>query len=439
MTETDAELPAGFAVESVRDDEMHVEPGSDAQFEHGVQYQGSYESDSDGNARAVRLHALALASAGEPVLLQSFTNTFIDKNGARVGAEAMERAIREEVGPLRTTSVRQFDVRIKHMVIAGPDQIRFHVVPRSVMIERDIETAMATTEALFKSCIIYSVWERTKLDPEVAALLARVGECWVPCQQNADLLRAHGVERVVVIPHPWQEDSQIAKCTSRRYTGFDRDGRHERSFYSIGLWQPRKGFHETIGAFLYAYKPGDRAKLTIKHIDTKFPNYPRPQESVEHWLADPNVKANGWTIKTLEKHLWLPGGHWAESEIIKLHFNSNIYVSASHGEGFGMPAFDAKVAGNRLIHVPFGGTHDFSDPAAGDIAIPCSPGPVPKEYGWGEGAEWADYQFSQLVTALTVVIPPDEYRRGPALEGMKFQAVGALMRQRVNAVRKAKR
>jgi glycosyltransferase involved in cell wall biosynthesis len=409
-------------------DKPYLAPGKPADNEWGIQYQGPFEAMDDGAARAVRLHARALAATGIPVLLQSFSNTFRGPEGAVVGAEAMDEGIKRETQALRHTSVRDLRLRVKHLVIHSAEQLRAFIIPTSVGIERDVERAMAMRQALYRSTIVYSVWERTKISDDIAAILRRVGECWVPCEQNRQLLMEHGVERVTVVPHPWEPTSTIARFVER--PAAPRDAR--RRFYAIGLWQPRKGFHELVGAFLRAFQPSDNVSLTVKHRATRFPGYPTPEESVAIWLEDPEVRSNGWRGDRLPGRIHLPGGHWPEKGIQRLHFESNIYVSASSGEAWNLGAFDAKVAGNRLVHVPFGGTADFA--GAGDVAVPYELAPVPPEYQWEAGAKWARVDVDDLRDALRVAEVPPAFVRGPWLDASEFSRVGALMRARAEAV-----
>ncbi len=431
---TEAIDPAlGFGREGIPENaEPHFMGGTDAEHEWGVQYQGPFESATDGSARAVRLHARALAEAGMPVLLQSFTNSFVGPDGVRLGAEAMAESVKKETHELRHRSIRDLRVRVKHMVVSSAESLRAHVIPASVAIEQDIERGMALRSAIYRTTILYSVWERTTLDRNIASVMARMGECWVPCRQNQRLLREHGIERVEVIPHPFDPKSDMAKLTGR-HIGADRASGPPRAitkrFYAIGLWQPRKHFHETIGGFLRAFVPGDAAMLTIKHKETRLPGYPTPRESVELWLADEAVKAHGWNAEKLAQHLWLPSGNWSESEILKLHFDSNIYVCASRGEAFCLPAFDAKVAGNAMILTGFGGAVDFAAPS--DALIPYEMEPVPEVYGWEPEAKWAVASVMSITRAMQMVEPPQTYARHPGLENFTLEAVGKKMRERI--------
>lgn len=420
------DLP-GYGV-SPRPDEAYVAPGKPAQHEWGVQYQGSFEGEADGTARAVRLHARALYAAGIPVFLQSFTGMFLGPDGTFQTAEATSERVKKEVEDLvQRASIGSLRVRIKHAVIPHSDFLRSWIIPRSVMMERDPDYAQRTMQALYKQTIVYSVWERTTIDPNIVGILKRVAECWVPSHHNAALLRDHGIERVTVVPHPWEDSSPLARAIERKPIPTKR-------FYAIGLWQPRKGFHELVGAFLTAFRPGEAAHLTIKYREWRWPGYPVPEESIAHWLAESTVRTNGWREDNLQPHLGLYGKHWPEDKIQALHFASNIYVSASHGEAFCLPAFDAKLCGNAMVHIPWGGTADFSDIT--DRPLPYELEPVPASYRWEPDARWASLDFPALVSALQQVGIPERYVRNDYVESCRLERVGALMRSRVEAVMK---
>ena len=115
-----------------------------------------------------------------------------------------------------------------------------------------------------------------------------------------------------------------------------------------------------------------------------------------------------------------------------LHLENNIYVSASHGEAWGLPAYDAKLAGNRLVYVAWGGVCDFA--ADEDIAVPCELEPVHGSYRWEHGARWAGYQLSDLVEGLQRARLPESFARPAGFEEkFSMRAVGEKMRILVDA------
>jgi glycosyltransferase involved in cell wall biosynthesis len=372
-------------------------PGTAAEFPFGVEYRGPHETIADGTNRAVRLNARALAETGMPVLLTSFAYSTVDENGVlqNVFDAGLPQEIEAEVGPLRRTNIGAIATRILHMVVHNADHLARVLTPPSFSV-LDIDVV----EAILSNTIVFSVWERDRIDQSIVSNLNRCGQLWVPCEQNREMLVASGVRewKVKVVPHPFDADSDMAKLVRRKPT-FKPAGGAERRYYSIGHWQPRKGFHELVGAFLCAFTPSDDTSLTIKYGGGEWKDYPSPQQSSAQWLVDSRVRRNGWTRELFDKKVKLIGGRISDNQILKLHFDNNIYVSASHGEAWNLGAFDAKVAGNTLVHVPWGGTSDFDD-VGRDAIVPYHMAQVHSSYRWEAGAQWAEYDFEDLVSAV---------------------------------------
>jgi len=142
------------------------------------------------------------------------------------------------------------------------------------------------------------------------------------------------------------------------------------------------------------------------------------------------VIANGWTNAAFRSRVTLIPGKVTEDAITKLHFMNNVYVSSSRGEAWNLGAFAAKVAGNRLVYVPYGGTEDFSD--ASDVKIPFHMAPVPESYRWEPGAEWADFDTDALCVTLAGTQAPTRFERPAWFEShFSLASVGTLMRKLV--------
>jgi hypothetical protein len=119
---------------------------------------------------------------------------------------------------------------------------------------------------------------------------------------------------------------------------------------------------------------------------------------------------------------------------LKLHFENNIYLAPSCGEAWCLPAFEAKVAGNTVIHTPFGGTADFCEDGV-DFALPYELEDVPSTYGWAVGSQWARTSEQELVYSMQMAFAPSSYSRSKDFEErFNLKAVGATMRTRLAEV-----
>jgi len=398
------------------------------EYRYAVMYTGEYETLWDGTAVAVRAHTRALSQAGVPVLLRSFTGTVVDENGAARPAHSVKVSsqVEREIGPLELTTAEHYFPIIKHLVVRDADHLKRVVIPQGA-IESDFDKLVKMRQWIYDSTIVYTVWERDRVDPAIAKGLSRVAECWVPSHANRDMLRRSGVpeEKIFVVPHPYDPQDPILKLQRRPAdTGW-------RKFYSIGRWEPRKGYVELIRAFLSAFSPHDQVVLTIKYTGGKWPGYPTPDEVIERCSENHD---GGWTRDKIRERVRLIEGRYPRAAILELHFRNNIYVSSSHGEAWNLPAFEACLAGNQVVYVPSGGVDDFV--GNGHVAVtPDGDEPVPSSYGWESDARWVSFTTHQLADALRKAQGFSSHdlsvTKGIDLRAYSLEAVGRLMRTRV--------
>lgn len=367
--------------------------GRKAEHPSAVMYVGEYETLWDGTAVAVRSHARALAQTGIPVSLRSFSGIVVDEHGVARPTHSVEPdpQVTREVGALELTTAAEYYPRILHLVVRSAEHLKQVVIPRGA-IAQDFEAQVKMREHLYASTILYTVWERDRVDPAIAKILSKVAQNWVPSHQNAQMLIESGVpaEKIRIVPHPYDPADPILKLQRRKANT------EWRRFYSIGRWEPRKGYAELVVAFLLAFKPEDKTILTIKYTGGKWPGYPTPEELKEKLSAEPPL---GWTAEKIRERVKLIEGRFPRAAILEIHYRNNIYVSASHGEAWNLPAFEACLAGNQVVYVPSGGVDDFA--RNGHVAVsPEGLAPVPRSYGWEADAQWTGYSVSDLSRAL---------------------------------------
>lgn len=406
-----------------------VAPGRPAKLAFAVHYQGEYETPWDGTAVAVRAHARALAATGIPVFLKSFSNTVTDEHGVvqPVHHIGLPESVEQEVGPLTKVRSSAGFPSILHLVVRDSEHLKRVVIPRGALSYGGFENEQGMRDHLYKSTIVYSVWERDRVDAGIARTLSRVAECWVPSTDNRDMLIRSGVpeEKIIVVPHPYDEGSDLLKLRKRFPI-------QQRRFYSIGRWEPRKAYAELIEAFLRAYEPKDGASLTIKYTGGRWPGYPTPEEVVAWCLRQPDLIARGWTKESFDKWVTLYEGRFPRAEILRLHFQNNIYVAASRGEAWCLPAFEAALAGNKVLATRTG-VVDFLNSSTNIhwILGKKNPAPVPTSYGWEPDAQWLGFSTQELSDFLRKDGTPPSTHMESGMTSFSLESVGALMKERV--------
>ena len=127
------------------------------------------------------------------------------------------------------------------------------------------------------------------------------------------------------------------------------------NFLTVAQWSPRKNLEETIMAFTQEFQ-NEKVGLILKteilngsHID---------RDSTIERL---NVLLNH-TVQERKCKVYLFHGSLSDSEMVSLYKNKNVsaYITTSHGEGFGLPVFEAAQHGVPVIAPNWGGIKDFS-------------------------------------------------------------------------------
>ena len=399
--------------------------GQKATHESGLLYMGPWEMLADGFAEHTRRSVRALAGTGVPLQLRSFSQDAAAAQAQNDEVVAMEETMR----PMLRASIGRYEAMI-YQLVPWDSLLQFLTTHQHY--------TTAELAVLNASRALYTVWERDRISVAARSALNRVAQAWVACQANADMLAENGVrpEAIRVIPCPFfPDDPHIALRDRVRHRGRPR-------FYHIGKWEPRKAQDRIILAFMRAFRPGEAMlimKVSPLGPQAKVDPYPRDYgAAVRAALEHPEVKANGWTLTSVAgKHsLLFITERLPAAKIVELHAAGDVYVSMSRGEGFDMPALDAKLAGNSMVYTPSGGTQAFAGPE--DECVPktgrvlCHP-----FYKWNTDAGYIDYDVDEAVQAMRRAAAGFLRTTRGGLSSLDFcsaAVVGAKMRQCVEEV-----
>ena len=383
-----------------------------------VRWVGSWEQAHDGTAIITRRMARALDAAGLPVFLP----------GAGFWTrEQIEPAVMAEVDALVARTPRALPAQIHHIVPHEP-RLRAALYPgRS--LEKDQEGA----ESRHATMALFSVWEQIP-DREwrfsaMAIYLRKFARHIVPCEMNRKVLQLAGVrdDRIHVIPHPY--DTHEAEAL------MDRPARAPGPvrFYSIGKWEPRKDPMTLIRAFLCAMslvaEPEKKGHLTLYTSDWwRGGDYPRPAEALAK-----ACELLGMTSRLREAQRWVTIDTRPHASLVPEHHRNDVYVTASHGEAWGMPAHDAVVAGNLVLAPGWGGFEAFV-PEAGHLPYRLVQAHPRYAHPWDTTGLWAHVDEQVLAERLHAILEePSLAARVPFSEesaaAQSPEAVGQALRE----------
>jgi len=383
-----------------------------------VRWMASWKEPHDGTSIVTRRMLRALNAAGRPV--------FLPPAGLQM---------RYAIDPLVLHEVEEMYERIPlsqpihfHHLVPSEIGIRAALYPSNTA-DKDPEGA----ERMHGRKILFSVWEQMPSSgwstSVTALMLAKFAHHVVPCAHNAEVLRRAGVpsEKITVIHHPFEEREAEALSAPRDPND---DARTPYRFYTQGKWEPRKDPITVIRAFLRAFGNDASVPATLRVLTSPWwtgKKYPQPDAAIRFAAI-----AEGVAVPRAEELVTIDTNKY--ESMVDIHRAHDCYVSASHGEAWGMPAHDACIAGNLLLVPHYGGFAEF---AKGHPAVPFTVGPVDFDYAFKFSPAkptWAhvsvdDLAMSMLSAASNRPTPPSYFdgdnfaRQNPVEVGLQLRRV----------------
>tara|TARA_R110000824_G_scaffold211022_4_gene396898 strand:+ start:1124 stop:2416 length:1293 start_codon:yes stop_codon:yes gene_type:complete len=215
----------------------------------------------------------------------------------------------------------------------------------------------------------------------------------------------------------------------------DLDLQTKNNFLFVAQNGPRKNLENTIKWFVEEFKDDPTAGLVLKTfgMDTSIIDNERTTALIQKIIAGTKL-----TQDDIKCHVYLLHGEMTEEELHGLynHPKMTALINIAHGEGFGLPLFEAACAGLPVITIDWGGQLDFlyaptkkngSSKAKSRphfVRVDYDLGPVQQEALW-EGvivpeALWAFAREGSFKKALRSTIKEHNVRKSNAKKLKKY-------------------
>jgi glycosyltransferase involved in cell wall biosynthesis len=227
--------------------------------------------------------------------------------------------------------------------LTEPDVVIVHTLPRSVAAAADRVTS--GLEAVATPVVAYTTWEGCSPVPEeMQRDLDGVDQLWVPSGGTAAAFAAFAddeVGKIRVIPHAVDPDT----LGVRRLLAFDLNFAFR--FYYQGAWTSRKNPAGLLRAWALAFSADDRGVGLYLYCPGG--------EQTAFAVA---MHQTGLKVQDMAPVIF-DSGRKTEDEIFAMHREGDCFVTASRGESWNLPCFDAMLAGRHIISTAGLGSDDY--------------------------------------------------------------------------------
>jgi glycosyltransferase involved in cell wall biosynthesis len=299
-------------------------------------------------------------------------------------------------------------IRGERDLTGDPDVVIVHTLPISCgkVLQRADVGVMSPPLDRRRRAVAYTTWEgASPASDAVANALGGFTDVWVPSEVTTGLMRSGGVGAPVsVVPHAYfiATGERAARACSRcgdfhalrfevgapvttpdgtgtvfswgQYGGpvwirvqFEDGDRKNYDpcqltapralpyrFYYVGAWAIRKNVEGVIRAYLRSFSPVDNVELVIQ------------SSGAAESACDVTRIATGLTLEQMPP-VRFSSQRVSDEQIREIHRSCQCFVTATRGEAWNLPAFDAMLHGNHIIAPAGMGSDDFLTGTSADL------------------------------------------------------------------------
>jgi len=256
-----------------------------------------------------------------------------------------------------------------------------------IHVEHKTPTELSSIQS-YKS-VGYTVWETDSVPKPFLEFLNKKDCIWTASEYSKIAIINSGYSgNVFVIPHVIDHPS---------FDNTFKEKADPLTFLFNGEMTYRKGIDILVKAFSKAFSKEDKAQLLIKTylLDNGSHGSDHIKNTIDNWKSGSTAN-----IKVFDRVI-------PDSQIPDLYKLANIFVSATRGEGFGIPIAEA-MAANKLVIVPDKGGHTDFCHYANCFMVDSEQVPIPDsmiERGREvyRGQKWVETDEDDLISVLRYV------------------------------------
>lgn len=202
--------------------------------------------------------------------------------------------------------------------------------------------------------VLVTTWDVDRCHPYFAKKIDEQFDCViVPSKFNVNIATKAGVpaHKIHCIPHTFHSNWYRGREEEKARLSSDRP----YMFYNIGTWTQRKNPLAVILAYFAEFNASDHVRLLC--VTNGY-----SKDDILNLMYAGNVR-NPPGLQILNG--------WFTDEIRGFHYTGDCYVTLSRGDAFGLTAYEATLAGNRVIATGWSGLKEFLDEYPGTSYVPC--------------------------------------------------------------------
>lgn len=225
----------------------------------------------------------------------------------------------------------------------GADVVIVHTLP--VDLHKAKQLIEMDHRLIGAKYVAYTTWEASTATSLVIERCSGFDQVWHPSEASAQSYRAFLPNHTHVVPHAYDESAPISTAKLEKSSG-------AYTFHYVGAWNSRKNVDGLIRAFAYEFAscPQDKADNVELRIHSR---HSRAQASdtfalltcMGYWPPQVTISAD----------------ELSEVDLASMTAHSDCFVTATRGEAWNLPAFDAALAGCHVIAPDGMGHCEFLD------------------------------------------------------------------------------